>query len=115
VSPKETPLIVEFAKLALGIPPNVNVIESAPAFPTILNPAPEPDATVNVSDALSATTLTPLTDIVSNEFVPDTLVKYPASLFNCETLLPETTTFFHSAILFSLLFNINICVVLKSI
>jgi hypothetical protein len=37
-------------------------------------------------------------------------VKYPASLFNWDTLLPDTMTFFHVAILcyiFNLLININ--------
>jgi hypothetical protein len=48
----------------------------------------------------SAKTLIPLMDIVANVLVAVTLVIYPASLFNCEMLLPETTTFFHSAMFF---------------
>jgi hypothetical protein len=94
--------MLELVKLALGIPPNVNVIESAPALPTMFKPAPDDDANVSVSAELSANTSIPLIDIVANDRTDDG-VKYPASLFNCDMLLPDTTTFFQVAIYFPIL------------
>jgi hypothetical protein len=66
----------------------------------MFKPAPDEDAKVKVSTALSAITGIPFTDIVTNEFCAVMDVKYPASLFNWEILLPETITFFHVAILY---------------
>jgi hypothetical protein len=104
LDPNDTPEIVELAKLALGIEPNVNVMVSFTGLPTISRPAPDADANVKISTAESANTFTPLIDMVANTLGdPGTVavVRYPTSLFNCEILLPDTTTFFQVAILFS--------------
>jgi hypothetical protein len=82
--------------------PNVNV--SVPALAEIVKPCVDEDAKFKDPVIESANKLVPSNEAVANPLacviVP--AVKYPASLFNCDTLLPDTTTFFQFAILFYL-------------
>ena len=104
----------EFAKLEFGTASKLNVNVSAPAFAAIAKPVPELDANVNVPALLSANKLVPLNDAVANALTAGNVltVRYPESLLNCDTLLPETATFFHVAIsypYFSILYiNIHV-------
>jgi len=104
----------ELAKLEFGTAFKLNVNVSDPALAEIAKPVPELDANVKVPALLSANKLVPLNDAVENALTAGSVdtVKYPESLLNCDTLLPETATFFHVAIsypYFSILYiNIHV-------
>ena len=96
--PNALPLIVELAKLVFGIADNPNVNVSVPAFPEIVKPCPDEEAKFKLPDGESANKLVPDIDAVAKALGDVANVTYPASLFNCDILLPETTTFFQVAI-----------------
>ena len=95
--PKATEL---FAKLVLGIADKPNVKVSFPTEAEIVNPCPDEEAKFKTPDVVSDSRFNPLNEAVANPLVVVAAVKYPASLFNCDTLLPDTTTFFQFAILY---------------
>ena len=101
LSPKSTevPAIVisALSMLLFGIAlkPNVNV--SLRGLADIVRPAPDEDAKVKLPLDPLANNSVPPNDAVANAFCVVTDVRYPASLFSCEILLPDTTTFFQVA------------------
>jgi hypothetical protein len=103
------PTVIElFAKLVFGIAAKPNVNVSVPALAAIVKPCPDEDAKFKDPVIESAIILTAPNEAVANPLacVMVPAVKYPASLFNCDTLLPDTTTFFQFAILFYLFFSL---------
>jgi hypothetical protein len=96
------PTVTElFAKLVLGIAAKPNVNVSLPAEAAMVRPCPEDEANNKDPEGESAIRDTPLYDAVAKAFLAGAVafVKYPASLFNWDTLLPDTMTFFHVAII----------------
>jgi hypothetical protein len=96
----------ELSKLVFGIAAKPNVKVSDPASPTIVRPCPDDDTKFKDPEGLSAIKIVPPIEADANAFLAGNVadVTYPASLFNCDTLLPDTTTFFQFAILFYIVF-----------
>jgi hypothetical protein len=106
------PTVIElFAKLVFGIAAKPNVNVSVPALAAIVKPCPDDDAKFKDPVIESAIILTAPNEAVANPLacVMVPAVKYPASLFNCDTLLPDTTTFFQFAILFYIVLVYILC------
>jgi hypothetical protein len=111
VKPDPAPTLkVELAKLVFGIADKPKVIVSGADVPKRVSPSPDEDANIRDPDALSAIIVAPFTEADAKLFLTGevTIVKYPASLLNCETLLPETTTFFQVAMFYCFILLINI-------
>jgi hypothetical protein len=107
VSPKlivvDPNVIDELAKVLFGMFAKSKVIVSFEILPDIVNPVPaEPVTMLNEDVSELANNSTPLIDAVAYASVVATVVTYPASLLNCDMLLPDTATFFHSAMSYSL-------------
>ena len=87
--------------LGIAVKPNESVLTPPGEVAAIVKPWDDEGENAKLAVAEFAINSTPLTDAVAYPFawVMVPAVKYPALLFNYEILLPDTTSFFHSAML----------------